>query len=80
MLDLALADSVMPLVSFALAGLDAGRGAPVREGELLNGGAARYRVYRCADGKFVDPGRGRAQVLAGLLRGRRPPGMDDPLR
>jgi crotonobetainyl-CoA:carnitine CoA-transferase CaiB-like acyl-CoA transferase len=55
-LDLALADSVMPLVSFPLAGLDAGRGAPVREGELLNGGAARYRVYRCADGKFATLG------------------------
>jgi alpha-methylacyl-CoA racemase len=55
-LDMSLADSVMPLVSFPLAGLDAGRGAPVREGELLNGGAARYRVYRCADGKFVTLG------------------------
>jgi len=55
-LDLALADSVMPLVCFPLAGLDAGRGAPVREGELLNGGAARYRVYRCRDGKFVTLG------------------------
>jgi alpha-methylacyl-CoA racemase len=55
-LDLSLADSVMPLISFPLAGLDAGRGAPVREGELLNGGVARYRVYRCADGKFVTLG------------------------
>ncbi len=55
-LDLALADSVMPLVSFPLAGLDAGRGAPVREGELLNGGAARYRLYRCADGRFATLG------------------------
>ncbi len=55
-LDLALADSVMPLVCFPLAGLDAGRGAPVREGELLNGGAARYRVYRCKDGKFATLG------------------------
>jgi len=55
-LDMSLADSVMPLISFPLAGLDAGRGAPVREGELLNGGAARYRVYRCADGKFATLG------------------------
>ena len=55
-LDLSLADSVMPLISFPLAGLDAGRGAPVREAELLNGGAARYRIYRCADGKFVTLG------------------------
>jgi len=55
-LDMSLADSVMPLISFPLAGLDAGRGAPVREAELLNGGVARYRVYRCADGKFVTLG------------------------
>ncbi len=55
-LDLALADSVMPLVCFPLTGLDAGRGAPVREAELLNGGAARYRVYRCKDGKFATLG------------------------
>jgi crotonobetainyl-CoA:carnitine CoA-transferase CaiB-like acyl-CoA transferase len=55
-LDMSLADSVMPLISFPLAGLDAGRGAPVREAELLNGGAARYRVYRCTDGKFVTLG------------------------
>ena len=53
---MSLADSVMPLISFPLAGLDAGRGAPEREGELLNGGAARYRLYRCADGKFVTLG------------------------
>jgi crotonobetainyl-CoA:carnitine CoA-transferase CaiB-like acyl-CoA transferase len=55
-LDLSLADSVMPLVAFPLAGLDAGRGPPRREAELLNGGAARYRVYRCGDGKFVTLG------------------------
>jgi alpha-methylacyl-CoA racemase len=55
-LDLALADSVMPLISFPLAGLSAGRGDPGREGELLNGGAARYRVYRCADGRFATLG------------------------
>ncbi len=55
-LDLALADSVMPLVSFPLAALDAGHGPPKREGELLNGGAARYRLYRCVDGTFVTLG------------------------
>jgi crotonobetainyl-CoA:carnitine CoA-transferase CaiB-like acyl-CoA transferase len=55
-LDMSLADSVMPLVSFPLAGLSAGRGAPVREAELLNGGVARYRVYRCADGRFATLG------------------------
>lgn len=55
-LDMALADAVMPLVTFAIGALNAGRGSPQREGELLNGGVARYHVYRCADGKFVTLG------------------------
>jgi len=55
-LDVSLADSVMPLVSFPLSGLDAGRGPPQREGELLNGGAARYRIYRTGDGKHISVG------------------------
>ena len=65
-LDLCLADSVMPLISFPLAGLDAGRGSPVREGDLLNGGAARYRVYRCADGRFVTLGAIEPKFWAGF--------------
>lgn len=28
-------------------------GDPAREGDLINGGAACYRVYRCRDGRFV---------------------------
>jgi crotonobetainyl-CoA:carnitine CoA-transferase CaiB-like acyl-CoA transferase len=55
-LDLSLADAVMPLVTFALGSLSAGRGSPKREEEMLNGGVARYRVYRCADGKFATLG------------------------
>ena len=82
-LDLALADSVMPLVSFPLAGLDAGRGAPVREAELLNGGAARYRVYRCADGQFVTLGAVEPKFWTAFCGAAgRPewlPHFDDPL-
>jgi alpha-methylacyl-CoA racemase len=55
-LDVSLADSVMPLVSFPLSSLDAGRGPPQREGELLNGGAARYRIYRTKDGRHASLG------------------------
>jgi crotonobetainyl-CoA:carnitine CoA-transferase CaiB-like acyl-CoA transferase len=82
-LDLALADSVMPLLCFPLAGLDAGRGAPQREGELLNGGAARYRVYRCADGKFVTLGAVEPKFWAAFCEAAgRPdwtPRFDEPL-
>ena len=82
-LDLSLADSVMPLISFPLAGLDAGRGAPVREGELLNGGVARYRVYRCADGKFVTLGAVEPKFWAAFCAAAGRPDwtarFDDPL-
>jgi crotonobetainyl-CoA:carnitine CoA-transferase CaiB-like acyl-CoA transferase len=82
-LDLALADSVMPLAAFALAGLAAGRGAPQREGELLNGGAARYRVYRCRDGKFVTLGAVEPKFWAAFCAAAGRPDWtgryDDPL-
>ncbi|HET8707462.1 MAG TPA: CoA transferase, partial [Pseudomonadales bacterium] len=55
-IEIALADSVMPLMSFSLAELGlTGLGMP-RGQALLNGGAARYRTYRTADGKSVALG------------------------
>ncbi|MFZ5600965.1 MAG: CaiB/BaiF CoA transferase family protein [Pseudomonadota bacterium] len=54
--EVALADSVMPLMQFSLAELGLkGRGIPRAE-DLLNGGAARYRTYRTADGFSVALG------------------------
>ncbi|MEO5765130.1 MAG: CoA transferase, partial [Casimicrobiaceae bacterium] len=44
-IDIALADVVMPLQTFALAELSATGRAPARERDLLNGGAAFYRIY-----------------------------------
>jgi crotonobetainyl-CoA:carnitine CoA-transferase CaiB-like acyl-CoA transferase len=82
-LDLSLADSVMPLISFPLAGLSAGRGSPVREAELLNGGAARYHVYRCADGAFVTLGAIEPKFWAAFCHASGHPDwlprFDDPL-
>jgi crotonobetainyl-CoA:carnitine CoA-transferase CaiB-like acyl-CoA transferase len=54
-IDLALADSVMPLQLWHLADLAAGRPPHPRQ-RLLNGGAACYRVYDTADGRRVSLG------------------------
>lgn len=54
--EVALADSVMPLMQFSLAELGlTGKGIP-RGQALLNGGAARYRTYRTRDGFHVALG------------------------
>lgn len=53
-LDVSLYESALTLQYFNLAVADA---APAERGqELLNGGAAYYRVYTCADGKAVALG------------------------
>ena len=54
--EVALADSVMPLMTFSLAELGlTGSGIP-RAQALLNGGAARYRTYQTRDGFHVALG------------------------
>jgi len=54
--EVALADSVMPLMAFSLAELGlTGAGIP-RAKALLNGGAARYRTYQTRDGFHVALG------------------------
>lgn len=82
-IDIGLADSVMPLVSFPLSGLDAGRGPPKREGELLNGGAARYRIYRTKDGRFASLGAVERKFWGAFCHAADhpewEPGYDDPL-
>lgn len=54
--EVALADSVMPLMAFSLVEAQQ-NGAGMPRGEaLLNGGAARYRTYKTADGHLVALG------------------------
>lgn len=54
--EVALADSVMPLMTFSLAEMGlTGKGIP-RAQALLNGGAARYRTYQTYDGFHVALG------------------------
>lgn len=81
--EVALADSVMPLMAFSLADLSiAGKGMPRGEA-LLNGGAARYRTYLTADGKSialgaVEPKFWQAFCVA-AEREEWLPRIDDPL-
>lgn len=55
-LDLALADVAMPLQLFQVAGYGATGEVPLPGATYLNGGAAYYRTYRCADGGHVALG------------------------
>lgn len=55
-IDLALADVTMPLQVFHLAALAHSGAPPQPSEELLNGGAACYRVYRTADDRRVSLG------------------------
>ncbi len=52
-IDLALADVVMPLQLFQIAGYGANGLSPGRGTTYLNGGVAYYQVYATADGKHV---------------------------
>jgi crotonobetainyl-CoA:carnitine CoA-transferase CaiB-like acyl-CoA transferase len=62
--DIAMADGVAAMLTMPLAMADA-RGTPLaREGELLNGGAACYRVYRTSDGRHVALGALEPQFFA----------------
>lgn len=55
-LDVALADGPMALQLFAVAGLGATGEVPQPGGTYLNGGAAYYQTYACADGRHVTLG------------------------
>lgn len=55
-IDLALADAMMPFHLFQLADIAATGRAPAQKMALMNGGAACYRLYETADGRFVSLG------------------------
>ena len=55
-IDLGLADAPMPLQLFQVAGHGATGDVPQPGETYLNGGAAFYRTYRCADGRHVTLG------------------------
>jgi alpha-methylacyl-CoA racemase len=55
-IDMALADVVMPLQLFRVADYGARGYSPSRNETYLNGGAARYRIYRTADNRHIALG------------------------
>ncbi|MGC2855452.1 CaiB/BaiF CoA transferase family protein [Novispirillum sp. DQ9] len=54
--DVSIFESALHLNYQALLLAQRGLDAPAREGDLLNGGVACYRTYRCADGRFLAVG------------------------
>ena len=54
-LDISLTETVLAWQALPLTAA-LREGALQREGGVLNGGAAYYRIYRCADGRFVSLG------------------------
>jgi len=55
-IDLALADAVAPILTFAFSEVDGPRARAARAEDFLSGGWACYGVYRCADGQEVALG------------------------
>ena len=65
-IDIALADTPMPLQLFALAELGANGTVPQRRETYLNGGAAYYQVYATRDGRHVAVGAIEAKFWSAL--------------
>lgn len=66
--DAAMVDGVALLSAPVRSLLNAGIWSDEREANLLDGGAHFYRVYECADGRFVSVGALEPQFYAELLK------------
>ncbi len=84
-LDISMTEGALALLASEFGIMDAEPAAPTRGTGLLNGGAARYGVYRTRDGKYLSVGAleprflARLAAVAGLeLRGG--PDGDEDLR
>lgn len=67
--DVAMTDGTITLLSMFHAFLAGGRWQDRREANLLDGGAHFYRCYTCQDGKFVAVGCIEPQFYAACLEG-----------
>ena len=55
--DVAMMDGALSLLSYTIGEWSGGDGSlPKRGGELLTGGHATYRIYKCKDGRYVSLG------------------------
>lgn len=52
-LDVSMSEQLLPLLLTAYANAGAAERSPLRDGELLTGGAPSYRAYRTADGHWI---------------------------
>ena len=68
-LDVSMTEGALALLASEFGILGAEPAVPTRGAGLLNGGAARYGVYRTSDGKYLSVGALEPQFLARLLEG-----------
>ena len=68
-LDISMTEGALALLAGEFGILDAEPAVPTRGTGLLNGGAARYGLYRTSDGKYLSVGALEPQFLARLLKG-----------
>lgn len=66
--DAAMVDGVLLTETMVLAMMREGAWRPMREANLLDGGAPFYRTYRCADGRWIAVGALEPQFFHTLLR------------
>lgn len=68
-LDISMTEGALALLASEFGILGAEPAVPTRGTGLLNGGAARYGVYRTSDAKYLSVGALEPQFLARLLKG-----------
>ncbi|MXX73163.1 MAG: CoA transferase [Gemmatimonadetes bacterium] len=68
-LDISMTEGALALLASEFGILGAEPAVPTRGTGLLNGGAARYGLYRTSDGRYLSVGALEPQFLARLVRG-----------
>lgn len=66
-IDVAITDGTISLLAFACSEMGFGRWSPVRQNNMLDGGAHYYDTYQCADGRWISVGAIEGQFYKLLL-------------
>src|SRR5581483_6123883 len=66
--DIAMSDGVLYLLASAVSGYFQSGNVPTRGATMLNGAAAHYNVYECADGKWISIGSLEPHFWANLCK------------